>query len=45
MNDVINTKKGVNTIDLDISEYPDGVYLYSITNGKNKLTKRMIINK
>lgn len=44
-NDIINTKRGVNTIDLDISDYPDGVYLYSITNGKNKLTKRMIINK
>jgi len=45
VNDIITTKKGVNTIDLDISNYPDGVYLYSISNGKNKLTKRMIINK
>ena len=45
VNDVINTTKGVNTIDLDISEYPDGVYLYTISNGTNKLTKRMIINR
>ena len=44
INDVINTTKGVNTIDLDISKYPDGVYLYSISNGINKLTKRMIIS-
>jgi len=44
-NKEITTKRGVNTIDLDISDYPDGVYLYNITNGKNKLTKRMIINK
>ena len=40
----INASRGVNDILLNTSEYTNGVYLYSITNGNNHLTKRLIIN-
>ena len=41
----INAKRGVNTIDISSNDFSGGVYLYSISNGKNMLTKRMIISK
>ena len=34
---------GVNTINLNTSLYNDGIYLYSINNGSQLLTKRMIV--
>ena len=40
----INASRGVNDILLNTSEYTNGVYLYSIKNGDNHLTKRLIIN-
>jgi hypothetical protein len=41
----INAKRGVNTINISSNDFSGGVYLYSISNGKNMLTKRMIISK
>ena len=41
----INAKRGVNTLDINNDNLSSGVYLYSISNGKNMLTKRMIISK
>ena len=40
----INASRGVNDILLNTSEFTNGVYLYSIKNGDNHLTKRLIIN-
>ena len=40
----INASRGVNDILLNTSEFTNGVYLYSIKNGNNHLTKRLIIN-
>lgn len=40
---LINSNRGVNTINLNTTSYSKGMYLYSINNGKEMLTKRMII--
>jgi hypothetical protein len=39
----INSQRGVNTISVNTTSYSEGMYLYSINNGKEVLTKRMII--
>ena len=41
---VIKSQRGVNTINLNTTSYSEGMYLYSINNGKEVFTKRMIIN-
>ena len=38
-----NMRKGNNEIVLDGSNLPSGIYFYSVTAGKNTVTKRMII--
>ena len=40
---IIISTTGVNTIDINTSSYSDGIYLYSINNGNQLLTKRMIV--
>lgn len=40
----INSNRGVNSIVIDTKKYSDGVYLYSITDGVSKQTKRLIVN-
>ena len=40
---LINSQRGVNTINVNTTSYSDGMFLYSINNGKEVLTKRMII--
>jgi hypothetical protein len=35
---------GVNTINLNFSSYSEGIYLYSINNGYQLLTKRLVVN-
>ena len=40
----ISSSSGVNTIELNTSAYSEGIYLYSINNGSQLLTKRMIVN-
>jgi len=39
----INSQRGVNTINVNTSAYSEGMYLYSINNGSEILTKRMIV--
>jgi hypothetical protein len=39
----IESLVGINTIKLNTSSYAEGVYLYSINNGNQLLTKRMIV--
>jgi hypothetical protein len=39
----IKSNRGVNTINVNTTSYSQGMYLYSINNGKDILTKRMII--
>ena len=40
---LILSLRGVNTININTSSYSEGIYLYSINNGKQLLTKRMVI--
>ena len=40
---LINSQRGVNTINLNTTSYTQGMYLYSINNGSEILTKRMIV--
>lgn len=40
---VISSTRGVNTINVNTTSYSEGIYLYSINNGKEVLTKRMIV--
>ena len=40
----INANRGVNSIAIDTKKYADGVYLYSISDGVSKQTKRLIVN-
>ena len=42
---VISAQRGVNTIDLNINYLDEGIYMYSITNGEDFLTKRMIVTE
>ncbi len=43
--EIIFTTRGVNTINISTSSFNDGIYLYSINNGKELRTKRMVIKK
>ena len=40
---IITTSRGVNTIQLNTLSYAEGVYLYSVNNGNQLLTKRMVV--
>jgi hypothetical protein len=40
----INANRGVNSLVIDTKRYADGVYLYSISDGVSKQTKRLIVN-
>ncbi len=37
--------KGLNTIQLDASAMPNGIYLYTISDGKNSIAKKLTVNK
>lgn len=37
--------KGNNRIDMDVSFLPDGIYLYSLSDGKSQVTKRLAVKK
>ena len=41
----IRAIKGINSIDINTTDFPDGIYLYSINNGEEVLAKRMIVAK
>jgi len=40
---IISTDRGVNIVKINTSTYSEGIYLYSISNGKQMQTKRMIV--
>ncbi len=40
---IIHSQRGVNTINVNTTSYSKGMYLYSINNGSEILTKRMIV--
>ncbi|MGY8987007.1 MAG: T9SS type A sorting domain-containing protein [Flavobacteriales bacterium] len=42
---IIAANRGVNDIFINANSYPNGIYLYSINNGKEVLSKTMIISK
>lgn len=47
---VVNTQKiagnrGVNEVNFDATNVPNGVYLYTITDGKNVISKKLVVNK
>ena len=37
------SSRGVNTININTLSYPKGVYLYSISNGMDIQTKKMVV--
>jgi hypothetical protein len=39
----VKSKKGENTVDIDTSDIPSGIYLYSVQTASKKITKRMVI--
>jgi len=39
------TDKGINTITIHANSFTPGVYFYSITNGNETITKRMVVSK
>jgi len=39
----IRSTKGINSIDINTTNFPDGIYLYSINNGEKVISKRMVI--
>lgn len=39
----IKANRGLNTVNVNTSSYPEGLYLYSINNANAVLTKRMIV--
>lgn len=40
---MVDAKKGDNVYNLDVANWEEGVYLYSIDNGKNKVTRRLVV--
>lgn len=42
--DFFSSKRGVNNIYLNTSELTNGIYIYSINNGRDKSSKRLVVN-
>jgi len=42
-NDVIKAQKGINKLNFNAADLPQGIYFYKISNGNRTTTKRMII--
>jgi hypothetical protein len=38
-------KKGLNTVNLDASQFSPGIYFYSVSDGENSMTKRMVVDR
>ncbi len=45
LNKKFTAKPGKNIIDLDVREFEDGIYMYTLKTGNTVLTRRMVINK
>ncbi len=43
--DVVNVSAGLNVTKLDVSSLANGVYIYTITDGKNVQTQRFVVEK
>lgn len=41
----IKVKKGTNKVELDAKDFDSGIYFYSIVNGNNVFTRKMIVKK
>jgi hypothetical protein len=37
--------RGINEINYDVSGLSNGVYLYTISDGKNSVSKKLVVNK
>jgi len=44
-NSNLKSVKGLNTITMEANSFSPGVYMYSIKNGDNTITKRMVVSK
>lgn len=42
---ILNGAKGLNKITFDATSVPNGVYLYTITDGTNTISKKLVVNK
>ena len=40
----MNSIRGVNEIYLNTNEFKNGIYIYSINNGRDKSSKRLVVN-
>jgi hypothetical protein len=40
----MTSQRGVNDIHLNTSEFSEGIYIYSISNGRIKSSKRLVVN-
>jgi hypothetical protein len=40
---MVESKKGDNVYNVDVANWEEGVYLYSIDNGKSKVTRRLVV--
>jgi hypothetical protein len=40
---MVDSKKGDNVYSVDVANWEEGVYLYSIDNGKSKVTRRLVV--
>lgn len=41
----MKVKKGINTLEIDAKDFDSGIYFYSVVNGSNSFTRKMIVNK
>ena len=39
----VRADRGVNSIDINTTAFPNGIYMYSINNGEKVLTERIIV--
>ena len=44
-NRIINARKGINKVEINASNLSSGIYFYSLSNFRETITKKMIINK
>jgi hypothetical protein len=45
LNKKYQAKPGKNIIELDVREFEDGIYMYTIKTGNTVVTRRMVISK
>jgi len=45
LKETIMGKKGFNTVNIDASQFAPGIYFYSVSDGENSITKRMVVDR